>query len=42
MLLGLEGDELLDVVVLERRQFDEAREDRLAGNRVARLGLAEL
>jgi hypothetical protein len=42
MLLGLEGDQLFDVVILQRRQFDKTGEDRLAGNRVAGLGLAHL
>lgn len=42
VLLGLEGDELLDVVILQRGQLDEAGENRLAGNRVTRLGLAHL
>jgi hypothetical protein len=42
MLLGLEGDQLLDVVILQRRQFDKTGEDRLAGDRVAGLGFADL
>ena len=32
MLLSLEGDQLLDVVILNGRQLDKARKYRLAGN----------
>ena len=42
VLLGLEGDELLEVVVLKRRKLDEAGEDSLSGNGVARLGSTDL
>jgi hypothetical protein len=42
MLLSLEGNELLDIVGLDWRQFDETGKDGLAGNRIANLGLAQL
>ena len=42
MLLSLEGNELLDIVSLDWRQFDETGKDGLAGNRIANLGLAQL
>ena len=41
MLLRLESDQLLNVVVLQRRELDEAGENRLAGNRITGLDLAD-
>ena len=42
LLLGLEGDQLLDIIAIERWKFDKASENGLAGDGVADFAFREL